>query len=60
MTFDVDRLISQCYEKKLLPAIVIKELCEKVKEILINESNVKQIKTPVTVVGDVHGYQFHI
>jgi serine/threonine-protein phosphatase PPG1 len=55
MAFDIDKLISQCYEKKLLPSIVIRELCEKVKELLIEESNVRQIKTPVTVVGDVHG-----
>jgi len=33
-------------------------LCEKVKDLLIEESNVKQISTPVTVCGDLHG-QFH-
>jgi len=37
---------------------VIKEICDKVKEIHIYESNVQLIKSPVTVVGDVHG-QFY-
>jgi serine/threonine-protein phosphatase 2A catalytic subunit len=28
------------------------------KEILINESNVSQVRSPVTICGDIHG-QFH-
>jgi serine/threonine-protein phosphatase 6 catalytic subunit len=30
-------------------------LCEKVKEILIEESNVQPVKAPVTICGDIHG-----
>lgn len=33
-------------------------LCEKVKEILIEENNVQPVRTPVTVCGDIHG-QFY-
>ena len=36
----------------------VPQLCEKSKEILIDESNVQPVRSPVTVCGDVHG-QFH-
>jgi hypothetical protein len=35
--------------------MTIKLICSKVKEILVKETNVKEVRTPVTVVGDVHG-----
>ena len=30
-------------------------LCDKVSEILIEEGNVVDVKSPVTVCGDIHG-----
>ena len=42
------------YQKAL--TIVIR--CFQAKEILTKESNVQEVKCPVTVCGDVHG-QFH-
>jgi serine/threonine-protein phosphatase 2A catalytic subunit len=36
----------------------VKDLCDKAREALIEESNVQPIKCPVTVCGDVHG-QFY-
>jgi len=36
----------------------VKTLCEMVKELLIEESNVQPVSSPVTVCGDIHG-QFH-
>ena len=36
----------------------VKNLCEKAKETLMNESNVQPIPAPVTVCGDIHG-QWH-
>ncbi len=36
----------------------VKQLCDKAREILIEESNVQPVRAPVTVCGDVHG-QFH-
>ncbi|KKA29740.1 hypothetical protein TD95_003886 [Thielaviopsis punctulata] len=41
-----------------LPERVMKELCEMVKEILMEESNIQPVCTPVTICGDIHG-QFY-
>jgi len=55
---DVDRWIAQLMECKPLSEHEVKLLCDKAKEILMEESNVQEVKCPVTVCGDVHG-QFH-
>jgi len=55
---DVDRWIAQLLECKPLSEQEVKLLCDKAKEILMEESNVQEVKCPVTVCGDVHG-QFH-
>ena len=39
----------------ILPERELRILCEKVKEILIEESNVQPVKAPVTICGDIHG-----
>ncbi|THU74640.1 hypothetical protein C4D60_Mb04t35530 [Musa balbisiana] len=36
----------------------VRVLCEKAKEVLMEESNVQPVKSPVTICGDIHG-QFH-
>lgn len=43
---------------QLLTEHEVIQLCNKAKEILIEESNVQPVRAPVTVCGDVHG-QFH-
>ncbi|KXN72558.1 Metallo-dependent phosphatase [Conidiobolus coronatus NRRL 28638] len=56
--FDLDECIEQLYSRQLLAEPLVKELCERAKELLIEESNVVHIQAPVTVVGDIHG-QFY-
>ncbi|KND03550.1 uncharacterized protein SPPG_01027 [Spizellomyces punctatus DAOM BR117] len=58
MSWDLDTFIERLYRKQLLSEGVVKELCEKTKEILVREGNVAQVSAPVTLVGDVHG-QFY-
>ena len=58
MTMDIDALIAKAYDKQLLTEQEIKMICDKAKEVLIQESNVRQVQAPVTLVGDIHG-QFY-
>ncbi|KAK7251607.1 hypothetical protein RIF29_34949 [Crotalaria pallida] len=37
---------------------MVRGLCDKAKEILMEESNVQPVKSPVTICDDIHG-QFH-
>jgi hypothetical protein len=53
---DLDGAISILLRKKLLGEALLKEICEKTKELLMRESNVVHIQAPVTVVGDIHGW----
>lgn len=55
---DLDVWIEQLMECKQLAEGQVKQLCEKARDILAHESNVQDVKCPVTVCGDVHG-QFH-
>lgn len=54
--FNLDACIDQLLEKQLLHEALIREICEKAKEVLMRESNVVHVSAPVTVVGDIHGW----
>ncbi|KAJ8318203.1 hypothetical protein KUTeg_003294 [Tegillarca granosa] len=55
---EIDQWIEQLYECKQLSENQIKCLCGKAKEILSEESNVREVHCPVTICGDIHG-QFY-
>uniref|UniRef100_F6HPS0 Serine/threonine-protein phosphatase n=1 Tax=Vitis vinifera TaxID=29760 RepID=F6HPS0_VITVI len=55
---NLDAQISQLMQCKPLSEQEVRTLCEKAKEILMEESNVQPVKSPVTICGDIHG-QFH-
>ena len=55
MSWDLDVFIERLYRNQLLSETIIRELCEKTKELLVKEGNVTQVSAPVTLVGDVHG-----
>ncbi|KAK3409703.1 hypothetical protein EUGRSUZ_J01802 [Eucalyptus grandis] len=54
----IDGHVSQLLQCKPLSEQQVRVLCEKAKEILMEEDNVQPVKSPVTICGDIHG-QFH-
>lgn len=52
---DLDKFIEQLKGAGCLSERDVRMLCESVKEILIEESNVQPVSAPVTICGDVHG-----
>ncbi|EGR30217.1 ser thr protein phosphatase family protein, putative [Ichthyophthirius multifiliis] len=46
--------------KYCLPERQLRIICEKVKELLVEESNVQPIDAPVNVCGDIHGQFFDV
>ena len=55
---NLDKYIQNLKDGQCLPERDLRLVCEKVKEILIEESNVQPVSSPVTVCGDIHG-QFY-
>ncbi|KAI9834424.1 MAG: hypothetical protein M1826_002578 [Phylliscum demangeonii] len=53
-----DEWLEQARQCRYLPEADMKQLCEIVKECLMEESNIQPVRTPVTVCGDIHG-QFY-
>lgn len=52
---DVDGWINKVRKCQHLSESELKQLCDLVREILMEESNVQPVSAPVTVCGDVHG-----
>jgi len=56
--YPLDEWISKVKECSYLPENDLKKLCDLVKAILLEESNVQPVNSPVTICGDIHG-QFY-
>ncbi|KIH93538.1 serine/threonineeeee-protein phosphatase PP1-1 [Sporothrix brasiliensis 5110] len=54
----LDEWLEEAKQCHYLPEAVMKQLCEMVKEVLMEESNIQPVSTPVTICGDIHG-QFY-
>ncbi|ORX33488.1 Metallo-dependent phosphatase-like protein [Kockovaella imperatae] len=52
---DPDQWIAHIRQCKHLPERQMKALCARVRDLLLEESNVHLVQSPVTVCGDIHG-----
>lgn len=57
---DLDECIARITRRELLPEPVVGALCHRLKELLVQDSNVVHVAAPVTVVGDIHGQFFDL
>ncbi|CCG23104.1 Pph3 protein [Candida orthopsilosis Co 90-125] len=55
---NLDKTIEHIKQCKLIPESDVEEICIQLIDILIEESNIQHINTPVTICGDIHG-QLH-
>lgn len=55
MSFDVDRIFEILFNGDLPKESEVSSLCSKARELLGEEDNVKQVASPVTICGDIHG-----
>ena len=53
--FDIDLYLEKARKGEKLSEAAITLICTKVKDIFAKESNVVQLNSPITLVGDVHG-----
>ncbi|KAI4136844.1 MAG: hypothetical protein LQ341_005415 [Variospora aurantia] len=53
-----DEWLKCALNNQYLPEAIMKKLCEICKELLMEESNIQPVSTPVTICGDLHG-QFY-
>ena len=52
---NLDEQIEQLRKCQYITEMEVKFLCEKAKELFIEESNVQSIDAPITICGDIHG-----
>ena len=55
MSFDVDRIFETLLNGELPKEAEVSSLCSKAKDIMTEEDNVKRVKSPATICGDIHG-----
>jgi len=58
MTSDIDKQIEKLKRGEIIEESEVKALCDKAREILAKEDNIKRVNPPVTIAGDIHG-QFY-
>lgn len=55
---DLDRQIALLKSCECIKEAEVRDLCNLAREILLDESNIQNISSPITICGDIHG-QFY-
>ncbi|CCW62235.1 unnamed protein product [Phytomonas sp. EM1] len=57
---DLNRQLEILYDGKLITEEEVAQLCERCKDLMLEEGNVETIYAPVTLCGDIHGQFFDL
>jgi serine/threonine-protein phosphatase 6 catalytic subunit len=60
MLLNVDNCIATLQSGECVSEKELRQLCQYVSELLMEESNVQPVLSPVTIVGDLHGQFFDL
>lgn len=52
---DLDRQIGLLKSCECIKESEVRDLCNMARDILLNESNIQNISSPITICGDIHG-----
>ncbi|EGR29399.1 serine threonine-protein phosphatase 4 catalytic subunit, putative [Ichthyophthirius multifiliis] len=58
MSSELDQIIETLKKCDIIKENQVKNLCNQAREILVEESNLQRVDSPVTICGDIHG-QFY-
>jgi serine/threonine-protein phosphatase PPG1 len=53
---DLDVCIEKIKRGQILDEYEVKFICEKVTELFVAEANIQELSSPITIVGDIHGF----
>ena len=60
MSGEIDSYLEKLRKCELIKESEVRSLCNKAKEILLEEDNVQKIAAPITICGDIHGQFFDL
>ncbi|KAG9391143.1 Ser/Thr protein phosphatase [Carpediemonas membranifera] len=60
MSLNIDECIETLMRGEFLPESTVKMLCDRAKQLLIEEPNVLRLSTPISVIGDIHGQLYDL
>lgn len=57
---DIDKWLQDSYNCKPITESSVRTLCNLVKNVFVDESNIVVVDAPVKIAGDVHGQFFDV